>query len=132
VGEGNPIRNCELAAYFTHSNLQPIHLVLSLRSAMNCAYKISNFKLSASFAKRLLELNPQSAIATQARKVVAFAEQNNTNKNEINYDERNPFVLCCSTFTPIYKGSAHVSCPFCAAPYLPQSAGKVFLYFILN
>ena len=129
LGESNPVRTCELAAYFTHTNLQPIHLVLSLRSAMNLAYKIQNFKLSASFAKRLLELNPQQQIATQARKLVAYAEQNNTNKLEINYDERNPFVICSSSFTPIYKGSSSVQCSYCGSSYQPQFKGKVIHLF---
>lgn len=38
------VRQTELACYFTHCNLQQIHLMLCLRSAMNCSYKIKNFK----------------------------------------------------------------------------------------
>ena len=36
----DPKRAVELAAYFTHCNLQPAHLLLSLRSAMISAFKI--------------------------------------------------------------------------------------------
>jgi len=59
------VRLAELAAYFTHCNLQPIHLMLSLRSAMAIHYKIKNYKTASSFARRLLELGPKEEIATQ-------------------------------------------------------------------
>lgn len=120
------IRQAELAAYFTHCNLQPPHLILSLRSAMNCSYKIKNYNHSASFAKRLLELNPSSAdFVTQARKVLKFAEQNPRNEQTIGYDERNPFVVCCLSFTPIYRGSPIAKCPYCLSSFQPAHAGKL-------
>jgi len=65
-------RVAELAAYFTHCRLQPIHLMLSLRSAMNIHYKIKNFKTASSFARRLLELGPKEEIATQVSFLLAF------------------------------------------------------------
>jgi coatomer protein complex subunit alpha (xenin) len=34
------VRNMELAAYLTHCNLQPLHLLISLRSAMSSAVKV--------------------------------------------------------------------------------------------
>ena len=52
----DPVRATELSAYFTHCNLQPVHLLLALRSAMGTAFKHKNFILAASFARRLLEL----------------------------------------------------------------------------
>jgi coatomer protein complex subunit alpha (xenin) len=116
----DPVRNCELAAYFTHCNLQSSHTMLSLRSAMSVAYKIKNYKTASSFAKRLLELNPAPALATQARKVIAFAEKTPEDESKLNYDERNPFVMCCASYTPIYKGNALTKCPFCGACYLPE------------
>lgn len=61
----DPVRQMELSAYFTHCNLEPIHLMLSLRSAMTSAYKIKNYKDAASFARRLLELDPKEDVATQ-------------------------------------------------------------------
>lgn len=39
VGSGDVKRNLELAAYFTHCNLQPAHLMLALKSAMASAFK---------------------------------------------------------------------------------------------
>jgi coatomer protein complex subunit alpha (xenin) len=61
----DPVRNMELSAYFTHCSLQPGHLQLTLRSAMNAAFKFKNFVTAASFARRLLELNPKYELATQ-------------------------------------------------------------------
>eukprot|EP01034_Spumella_vulgaris_P022091 gene22091-28190_t len=53
---GDVARGLELAAYFTHCNLQPSHLLLALKTAMANAFKNKNFMNAASFAKRLLEL----------------------------------------------------------------------------
>lgn len=52
----DPVRSTELAAYFTHCNLQPVHLLLALRSAMGTSFKHKNFIAAAGFARRLLEL----------------------------------------------------------------------------
>lgn len=60
-------RAVELAAYFTHCQLQPAHLQLSLRSAMTLAYKIKNFASASLFARRLLELGPSAQVAQQVR-----------------------------------------------------------------
>ncbi|KAN0034721.1 hypothetical protein ACTFIV_001253 [Dictyostelium citrinum] len=120
-------RQAELAAYFTHCNLDPSHLILSLRSAMNCAYKVKHFTLAASFARRLISLNPNPDLATQAKKVFNFAQQTPTPSDiqQLNYDERNPFVICAHSYVPIYKGSPLVKCPYCSSCYLPTHKGKV-------
>jgi coatomer protein complex subunit alpha (xenin) len=39
IGEADPARQLELAAYFTHCNLQPSHLLLALKTAMATAFK---------------------------------------------------------------------------------------------
>jgi coatomer protein complex subunit alpha (xenin) len=36
-------RICEMAAYFTHCNLQPVHQILTLRTACNLFFKVSSF-----------------------------------------------------------------------------------------
>jgi hypothetical protein len=51
-------RAAELAAYFTHCNLQPVHMALSLRSAMTIFFKLKNYATCATVCRRLLELNP--------------------------------------------------------------------------
>ena len=67
-------RICEMAAYFTHCNLQPIHQILTLRTACNLFFKLSNFKTSGSFARRLLELGPKPEVAQQTRKILQVNE----------------------------------------------------------
>ncbi|KAJ7296704.1 hypothetical protein O6H91_Y105600 [Diphasiastrum complanatum] len=119
------VRQAELAAYFTHCNLQPTHLRLSLQSAMAIAFKFSNFNSAAHFSRRLLELNPPSQVATKARQVLQACEKNPRDELNINYDPRNPFVVCGATFTPIYKGSKDSACPYCSAKFLPEIAGKL-------
>jgi coatomer subunit alpha len=57
----DPVRSTELSAYFTHCNLQPVHLLLALRSAMGTAFKHKNYIVAASFARRLLELPDMSS-----------------------------------------------------------------------
>ena len=60
-----PKRSIELAAYFSHCQLQPLHLQLSLSSAMSVAYKHKNFGSACQFARRLLEMGPSQDKATK-------------------------------------------------------------------
>ncbi|KAL6076308.1 Coatomer subunit alpha, variant 3 [Balamuthia mandrillaris] len=126
-GASSAVRQLELAAYFTTCKLQPIHRMLTLRAAMKAAHRVKNYATAASFARRLLELNPKPEIANEARKVVKFAESNPNDEHQIDYDERNPFVVCSRTFTPIYKNKPTVFCPYCNAAYVPSEAGKLCL-----
>jgi len=57
-----------MAAYFTHCNLQPVHLILTLRTALNLFFKLKNYKTAASFARRLLELGPNPQVAQQVER----------------------------------------------------------------
>ena len=45
------VRVCEMAAYFTHCNLQPVHQVLTLRTALNLFFRLKNYKTAGSFYK---------------------------------------------------------------------------------
>ena len=65
-------RALELAAYFTHCQLQSAHLQLSLRSAMIAAYKLKNFSTTIVFARRLLELGPSSQSAAMVKLINPF------------------------------------------------------------
>jgi len=58
-------RSIELAAYFTHCRLQPVHLQLAIRSAMLLAFKIKNYSSATTFANRLLESGASQTIAAQ-------------------------------------------------------------------
>jgi len=118
-------RLCEMAAYFTHCNLQPVHLVLTLRTALNLAFKIKNFKTAASFARRLLELGPKPDVAQQTRKILQACDKNPTNAVSMNYDELNPFTICAVSYTPLYRGKPQEICPFCQASFSPEYAGTL-------
>ena len=119
------VRVCEMAAYFTHCNLQPVHQVLTLRTALNLFFKLKNYKTAGSFARRLLELGPKADVAQQTRKILQACDKNPTDEHKINYDEHNPFDICAASFVPIYKGSECVSSPLSGAKYLPEFKGEV-------
>ena len=94
----DPVRSTELAAYFTHCNLQPVHLLLALRSAMGTAFKHKNYILAAGFARRLLELPDMSSernadLRNKAMKVRQKSEQMARNEPQVNYDETKTFVV---------------------------------------
>jgi coatomer protein complex subunit alpha (xenin) len=121
----DPNRTAELAAYFTHAKLQPVHQCLSLRSAMFIFFKMKNFATTATFCRRLLELNPPAKMAQQARTVLLACERTPTDEVELNYDPRNPFDTCPITFTPIYRGNQFVECPYSGARFQPECKGKI-------
>lgn len=121
----DPVRAAELAAYFTHCNLQRVHLALSLRSAMTVFFKLKNFNTCATFCRRLLELQPDEKMAAQARQVLAACEKSPVDEVQLNYDSRNPFDLCSITFTPIYRGNKFVEDPYTKARFQPSCAGQI-------
>lgn len=121
----NPVRQQELAAYFTNCNLQTPHLRLALLNAMTVCFKAKNFVTSAHFARRLLESNPADNQATKARQVLQASERNLRDESQLNYDFRNPFVVCGATFVPIYRGQKDVACPYCGSRFVPAQMGKL-------
>lgn len=118
-------RLCEMAAYFTHCSLQPVHMVLVLRTALNLFFKLRNFKTAAGFARRLLELGPKPEVAQQTRKILAACEKTLTDAHQLNYDPHNPFDLCAASFTPLYRGRPVEKCPLSGACYCPTYKGQV-------
>ncbi|KAI0327228.1 coatomer subunit alpha-2 [Cubamyces sp. BRFM 1775] len=128
VAQENPDnvrRSLELAAYFTHCKLQPAHLQIALRSAIGVFAKANNHATAAKFARRLLDLNPDPKIVAQARQRIAAGDRNPRNAVEIDYDEFTEFEVCAASYTPIYKGSPAVRCPYTDAAYLPQYKGQL-------
>merc|ERR1711862_778661 len=94
----DPVRSTELSAYFTHCNLQPVHLLLALRSAMGTSFKHKNYILAATFARRLLELpdmrNERNAdLRVKASKVLQKSEQMARNEHTLNYNENASFSI---------------------------------------
>lgn len=116
-------RQCEMAAYFTHCNLQPVHQILTLRTALNMFFKLKNYKTATSFAKRLLELGPRPEVAQQARKILQACDTNPVDELQLEYDEHNPFAICGYSYKPIYRGKPEEKCPLCGASYFPQYKG---------
>ncbi|XP_062098492.1 coatomer subunit alpha-1-like [Humulus lupulus] len=123
--QGDPVRQQELAAYFTHCSLQIIHLRLALMNAMTVCYKAGNLITAANFARRLLETNPKDNQAKTARQVLQAAERNMKDASQLNYDFRNPFVVCGATYVPIYRGQKNASCPYCSSHFVPAQEGQL-------
>ncbi|KAG0142374.1 hypothetical protein CROQUDRAFT_135608 [Cronartium quercuum f. sp. fusiforme G11] len=118
-------RQLELAAYFTHCGLQPVHLILALRLAMTTFSKAKNLATAAAFSKRLLDLNPAANVASQAKQVLAAGDRSPRDAIEIDYDPFSSFDVCPGSLTPIPAGSAFVDEPFTGARYKSEFAGSV-------
>ncbi|EFC46387.1 coatamer alpha subunit [Naegleria gruberi] len=118
-------RAAELAAYFTRCKLRNNHIMLGLNSAMAICFKLENFVTAATFANRLLKMGPPEKIQKQAAYVAQQKESKPTDKIELNYDDRNPFVVCNISHTPIYQGSDKIACSYCGAAYLPRYDGEL-------
>ncbi|KAG2172138.1 hypothetical protein INT44_006607 [Umbelopsis vinacea] len=115
----------ELAAYFTHCQLQVPHMQLALRQAAKLCFKNKNFSSASTFARRLLELAPVTTVANEARQIQAACERTPTDEIKLGYDQYNPFVVCGISYEAIYKGSPKADCPYCSTSYLPEHQGKV-------
>ncbi|EIM89149.1 coatomer subunit alpha-2 [Stereum hirsutum FP-91666 SS1] len=118
-------RSLELAAYFAHCALQPAHMQIALRSAIQVFGKANNSAGAARFARRLLELKPDAKIAAQARQRIAAGDRNPRDAVEIAYDEFTEFEICAASYTPIYKGQPAVRCPYTNAAYLVEYKGTL-------
>lgn len=119
-------RSLELAAYFTHCELQPAHLQLALRSAMGVFSKAGNTATAAVFARRLIDLNPSDQrVVSRARAVLTAGDRNPRDTVEISYDHHTEFDICAASLTPIYKGSPSVATAYTGAMYLPEYKGSV-------
>lgn len=124
--EGNLVRSLELAAYFTHMNLQPAHQQLALRSAMGVFSRAGNNATAASFARRLIDSQPtDQRVLTTARSVLAQGDRNPRDAHEIQYDHFTAFDVCPASLTPIYQGSPAVVDAYTGARYLPEYKGTV-------
>jgi coatomer protein complex subunit alpha (xenin) len=41
----------------------------------------------------------------------------------LDYDPKNPFVLCAGTLTPIYQGTPSLTCLYCGSSYKLEMTG---------
>jgi len=124
-GVDNIKRSCEMAAYFTHCELDTNHQMLTLQTAMNLSFKLKNKRMAASFANRLLDLGPRPEIATKTRKILLACEQDMTDAHRLEYDQFNPFDICPATFKPIYRGRPVARSGFTGACYMPEFKGQL-------
>lgn len=59
------------------------------------------------------------------QQVLQVGEKTPKDEMRLNYDPRNPFIVCGATFTPIYRGSKDTACPYCRARFVPDTANKL-------
>lgn len=93
--EKNPVRQCELAAYFTKCDIKPLHLILGLKMAIKSAFAVKNFQTAGGFCRRILELAVSSSQpgiervikVKQIKGVLKHCEAANSNAQDINYNE---------------------------------------------
>jgi hypothetical protein len=64
-----------------------------------------------------MELNPKAEHKEQALKVLKVCDANRTNEVDLQYDERNPFVICTYARTPPSSPLAPPSYPY-LCPYI--------------
>jgi len=125
VAEADPRRAAELACYFTHCELQPVHAALSLRSAMTVLFKLRCFGLASGMARRLVDLSPGEKMTQQARQVlVACDKAGLRDEAQLEYDPRSAFDVCPLTFTPVFRGAPAEVCPLSGARFQPQCKGQ--------
>jgi WD40 repeat protein len=134
-------RACELAAYFAKLNLSK-HRTLVLEKALEVflakSSKTHEFRktlAAASIARRLLEhvSDPKkSKLVPYAEKVKSAADVQIDQELGLDYDDKNPYDLCASTFKPIYKGNPLTKCHFCYAKYVPDFAGQLCKICLLS
>ncbi|KAG0232011.1 hypothetical protein BGW42_008522 [Actinomortierella wolfii] len=116
-------RTLELGAYFTSVQLQPTHMVISLRTAMIACFKHKNIQSAQFFARRLLELGATGQAATYARQIQQV--QNARDVITLEFDMYNSYQVCGISYTPIYRGAPSVQCPYCRAHFKPEFQGNL-------
>lgn len=114
-----PDRKAEMAALCAHTKLQPPHLSLALTVAMKALHSINNHQDAGAIARRLLEMNPQPKVAQQAKQVLQVSDRNPRNESKLDYDARNPFVICGVELKPIFKGNPMAKCAMCGSSFKP-------------
>ena len=118
-------------------NLQPVHRVLTLRSALSICFKMDNFITSAFIARRLLILfqeNPKLAkddLVKQVKKILAKSEKTGTNATEgLEFEEGSFYdAEITQKINPVdmtFLGDVKTkNCPLTGARYKENMAGKL-------
>lgn len=118
-------RNLELAAYFTHVNLQPAHRLNALQVAMTQSFKAKNYHYASYFATEFLKIMSSGARAEQAKKIQAKSENIATDAIAIDFDPFTEWEICAGDFVPIYKGEEIVREKVLGVGYGKSWRGKI-------
>ncbi|KAL9126600.1 MAG: hypothetical protein Q9217_004374 [Psora testacea] len=124
-GEASLKRSLELSAYFTIPKLEVAHRQLVLSAAMKLAFNNKNFSSALSFANRMIANGGSAKLLEQAKKIKSQCERSPQDMVDIEFDQFAEFDVCAASHTPIYEGSAKVSCPFDGSMYHPQYKGQL-------
>jgi coatomer protein complex subunit alpha (xenin) len=128
----DPVQQAVLASYFTATKIQPIHLVLGLRSAIKLTSAVKAFVFCSTLCRRLLEIcqtsnNPtlnQLADPHKIRSFLAMCERAGTDAVVIPWPDDGGFGVCGWSFEAVGRGQG-VKCPFCVAVYKTEYSGQL-------
>lgn len=118
-------RNLELAAYFTHVNLQPAHRLNALQVAMTQSFKAKNYHYASYFATEFLKIMSSGSRAEQAKKIQTKSENIATDAIAIDFDPFTEWEICAGDFVPIYKGDEIVREKILGVGYSKKWKGKI-------
>ena len=124
----NHVRNLELAAIFSHVQLQPQHQMLALRIAMMEARRVGNLAMAGHFGRRLLLLGPPPKVVQVVQQILAFADRQPRDAVVVpGYSYHEPeYVVCAGSHTFIPAGGAGaVEDPLTGAKYLAEYRGSI-------
>ena len=124
----NVARNIELAALFTHVQMQPQHQMLALRIAMMESRRVGNLAMAGHFARRLLELSPPAKVVQVAQQILTLSDRQPRDAVPLpNYSTHEAvYVVCAGSHVLIPNGGAGaVEDPLTGAKYLPEFAGSL-------
>lgn len=121
-------RILELAALFTHVQMQPQHQMLALRIAMMEARRVGNLAMAGHFARRLIELQPPAKVVQVAQQIVSLSDRQPRDVVPVpSYSvHETDYVVCAGSHTLIPAGGANaVLDPLTGAKYLPEFRGTL-------
>ena len=125
-------RQAALASYLTATNIQPLHLVQGLRSAIKLTSSVKAYSFCAVLCRRLLELcvtNPNPTMEKVAepakiRSFLAMCERQPRDEVTIAWPADGQFSVCGWSFEPVERGRG-VKSPFSGQVYKQEYAGHV-------
>eukprot|EP01129_Flabellula_baltica_P009012 TRINITY_DN3617_c0_g1_i2.p1 TRINITY_DN3617_c0_g1~~TRINITY_DN3617_c0_g1_i2.p1 ORF type:complete len:1219 (-),score=307.46 TRINITY_DN3617_c0_g1_i2:12-3668(-) len=119
-------RQLELAIYFSYCDLQTGHQKLALKQAMKLCANEKNYGMAYTLASKLMEFTLSKQDEQLAQKVLGHCEKKERSDSlEVDFDERNPFVICAGTKKPIYQGTPTAQCRFCKSKFITAWKGKI-------